>query len=307
MPRVAGAQVLGDRAELWFRSQLPDKWLFQQPTRDVGVDGVVVVCEEGELNGLEFRVQVKSSKLFRRRGKHLILRNVKRSTVRYWFSSPIPTLLVLYEHSEDRGYYSWHSDLFDVGPDLRTTAPARITLRVPASRPLHPPCWDDVRRDLYRFYESLASSLATARAADAVMPAVHALIESLRGLHFSQFGKPETGDQNEEQEKLLLLLDVTCHRDAVITLRELVSKLHPSCEAYRQLSAFMAGYTAEVSSFAIPFEELVDTWDADAAVNVNTVRMAQLRPVLMKSLMDTISLLTRGSTKRSHKVAQGAT
>ena len=94
-----------------------------------------------------------------------------------------------------------------------------------------------------------------------------------------------------------MLLDVTCHRDAIVTLRALVSKLHPSCEAYKQLSAFIAGYIAEVASFALPFEELVEKWDADAAVRVNTARMAQLRPVLMKSLMDTIALLTRRTGK----------
>jgi hypothetical protein len=96
MPNQNEAQLTGRRGERWFVSRLPPTWIFQPPLEDVGVDGVVVICSSGPLNGLEFRVQIKSSRKWRTSENFIVLKNVKTSSFRYWVTGFTPTLLVLY-------------------------------------------------------------------------------------------------------------------------------------------------------------------------------------------------------------------
>lgn len=128
MPQQSEAQILGDAGELWFQTQLPPGWIPQPPKRDVGVDFVVVICEAGPLNGHEFRVQVKTSKQFNAANNAVVITGVKRSTIDYWFTSPVPTMVVAYDHGQRRGYYRWHSDLFHelskLQSDTRTHTPS---------------------------------------------------------------------------------------------------------------------------------------------------------------------------------------
>jgi hypothetical protein len=60
------AQQIGRAGVRWFAQrpttqQLPTNWIIQPPHEDVGINGVVVISENSPSNGLEFRVQIKSS------------------------------------------------------------------------------------------------------------------------------------------------------------------------------------------------------------------------------------------------------
>lgn len=107
MPYQSEAQIVGDQGENWFISQLPPGWILQPPKRDVGVDGVVVICDKTDLNGREFRVQIKASKTPTIRNSMVIIPGVKRSTVEYWFLSPLPTLLVAYDATQNHGFFCY--------------------------------------------------------------------------------------------------------------------------------------------------------------------------------------------------------
>ena len=122
MPHQSDAQVIGDHGERWFETQLPPRWLPQRPTYDVGVDRVVVICEDSDLNGREFRVQVKASRQLNIKNGSVVLTGIKRSTIDYWFMSPLPTLVVAYDTTQHRGYYCWHADLYPQLKDLERAA-----------------------------------------------------------------------------------------------------------------------------------------------------------------------------------------
>src|SRR5437867_3498560 len=107
MPRQVKSQSVGRQGERWFEGLLPSTWILQPPKDDVGVDGVVVICEDGPLNGLEFRVQVKTSDKWTVSGDFISVRNVKRDSALYWITGFTPTLLVLHEVSTGRGAFAW--------------------------------------------------------------------------------------------------------------------------------------------------------------------------------------------------------
>jgi hypothetical protein len=94
MPKSSTPQETGRLGERWFVSKLPASWIFQPPHEDVGIDGVVVICEPGQCNGLEFRVQVKASAQFRRKEGRIVIPDVKHSAMQYWVTGFTPTLLV---------------------------------------------------------------------------------------------------------------------------------------------------------------------------------------------------------------------
>jgi hypothetical protein len=256
------------------------------------VDAVIVVCEDGELNGVEFRVQVKSSTRWERDADHIVVRNVKRSTLRYWFASPLPTMLVLFDHETASGVYAWHLDLFDSPVALFADSPKATTLRIPSLQTISPGCWSAVRQRLAAHYTALCDALSTARTAASLIPTVHSLAGSVRGLYMAQNARTADGRITDEQERLLLLMDVSSHREAVMALEHLLGELHPECHGAQQLRSFIAGYRAQVSSFILGFDELISNWNADTAVRANPQVMALLRPELLDALLDAIIMLT---------------
>jgi len=113
MPKQSEGQIIGREGEIWFESQLPSGWVLQPPKSDVGVDGVVVICDTSDLNGREFRIQVKASKKPKIRESNIVISRLKYSTIEYWFLSPLPTLIVFYDATEKCGYYRWHIDIYE--------------------------------------------------------------------------------------------------------------------------------------------------------------------------------------------------
>lgn len=71
MIKLTRSQSLGNKGEQWFPAQLPEYWHFQKPTNDLGIDGVVVIAEQNSSNGIEFRVQIKSSKDWIKKGNEM--------------------------------------------------------------------------------------------------------------------------------------------------------------------------------------------------------------------------------------------
>ena len=86
MLKQTEGQRTGREGERWFHNALPTNWILQPPLDDVGADGVVVICEDGPLNGTEFRIQVKSSKQWPIRDGMCCIRGVRRDAVMYWLT-----------------------------------------------------------------------------------------------------------------------------------------------------------------------------------------------------------------------------
>src|SRR5688500_9837332 len=140
MPKQTRSQTIGREGEKWFEAQLPPSWIPQRPTEDVGVDSLVVICEDNILNGLEFRVQIKSTTTWRTRDGNILLSFSRHSLIDL-IKGFTPALLVTYESSSKRAYCFWLNQL--VGRDLSLLSPKRrsVTLFIPMTRPVTPDLW----------------------------------------------------------------------------------------------------------------------------------------------------------------------
>ena len=137
MPKQTKSQAIGHEGERWFAAQLPATWIPQFPIWDVGVDQLVVICEDGPLNGLELRVQVKSTEKWKIRNDSIVVEGFKRAALLDLLKSFTPSLLVLYESSSSSGYCFWLNQI--VGKDTGLLRPGRetVTFHVPMLRPIN--------------------------------------------------------------------------------------------------------------------------------------------------------------------------
>src|SRR6266700_599873 len=109
---------LGDQGELWFAAALPRGWVWQPPRRDFGKDGLIVIRDTTPLHNIEFSVQIKTSVRPTIRNGCVLLSGVSRASVQYWFASPLPTLIVAVDITNQRAWYAWHLDLFESPDEL---------------------------------------------------------------------------------------------------------------------------------------------------------------------------------------------
>lgn len=111
MRKQSTSQIIGREGERWFFSKLPSEWLWQPPADDFGIDGTVAIGNKNSVTPFEFGVQVKSCRKWETQDKHLLVRGVSTDVVRYWATRLVPTMLVAYEASSQRGFYAWIPDI----------------------------------------------------------------------------------------------------------------------------------------------------------------------------------------------------
>lgn len=261
MPYQSEAQITGDQGENWFATQLPPGWVLQPPKRDVGVDGVIVICDKTDLNGREFRVQIKASKTPTIRNEMFIISGVKRSTVEYWFLSPLPTLLVAYDATQNNGFFRWHSDLYDdVREALDQQEAKSISVSVPTGNRLNQEGWETIRNNLKWHYHNLSEALFVARDAKSLLPTIHNLAAAVRQLNSIDHQPIPVDSRTTEQQGLLAVVEMMQHRLIVSTLSKLLSELAPETEGARRLESWIHSYNSKVSSVFPNFEKLT-SWE----------------------------------------------
>ena len=246
MPYQSQSQITGDQGERWFLAQLPDAWVAQKQTPDVGIDFIVVVCEPGPLNGREFRVQVKSSKRFAIRKGQVVVPKIKRSTLEYWFRSAVPTMLVAFDTGTKRGYFRWHNELGGLLSDLkeRTT----VSVSIPAKGLLSAQSWADGRERLKWHYANLGEALRDARDARSVLPTIHRLAGAARMLSSIDHQKIPVAQRTSQQDGILALLELFQHREVTEALSTLRDELLPASCGARELDTWVASYRSTVLS-----------------------------------------------------------
>ena len=183
MPRQSRSQIIGREGEKWFEAQLPPNWIPQRPTEDVGVDALVVICEDNALNGLEFRVQIKSTHAWRTRAGNILLAFSRRSLLDL-IKNFTPALLVTYESSSKRGYCFWINAL--VGKDLSLLSPNRksVTLSIPMTRPVTAHLWPGLGHEVRGLSAAVGRRVALAGRSFPILAFVHAMSEALRNFDF---------------------------------------------------------------------------------------------------------------------------
>lgn len=287
MPRQTESQITGRLGERWFRSRLPPEWLFHPPSEDFGVDGTVSIGEANKVTPLEFGVQVKASKNWRTDEDRIVISGIPVDTVRYWTARLIPTLLVIYDAALDKGYYSWAWDSF-AESDLAGTAET-VTLKVSTSRLLDSSAWSLLKNDLMSYHARFDEALATTRFLGPVLRSVHTFAECLRSLHVACFIAPET----EDQRKTLHLLDAVAHREVVLALEYLASRLPLSSPIRLRLQAAGAAYRSLCCQVYHPFDDLLKSRSTPVLLWANEEMMKKLRPRFVGLVTEAILALTR--------------
>lgn len=249
------AQELGRKGERWFQSQLPKNWIYQRPSEDIGVDGVVVITEKGDLNGAEFKVQVKASKMFKRRGETLIVRNIKLGTLEYWIEDLSPVLLALFEEESKGGFFCWVLDLFDSTTleQLYTKRQKTITLRVPISLTFNSTAWDSVRRRLRLVNRTITLLTMTSEIIHALMPNLYVLTLAVENLVLSQ----AAGDIMPDNRSQIATHEVPAHKAIIEALSHLAEEMKPASQSKAFFLEELSQYRSLVERIWFPFEEYV--------------------------------------------------
>ncbi len=285
---------LGDQGELWFAAALPRGWVWQPPRRDFGKDGLIVIRDGSELHNLEFSVQIKASATPRVRDGSVVVSGVSRSSVRYWFASPLPTLVVAVDMSRAVGWYAWHLDLFDspdevFGPDAGT-----LTVRIPERNQLNDAGWNSIRTDLRQHFRALQRALT----ADAVAPRVMRVLYSVARITGNLIRLGATAPPEPpltQSEGMALLIEQLELRDLIHTVRALLSRLSGSADVHKQIAFWLASfeetaYEAHPTIKALPPRGT--NVPADFEIGFAPKRLLEVRPRLVLAAVDLLRLLT---------------
>lgn len=308
MPRITDEQARGDAGERWFVGQLPKGWFFQRPSTDLGVDGIVVVTEPGILNGLEFRVQIKTSKKFPKRGSKVAISGLNLESVRYWFANPTPLLLVAFEDSVNTAYFGWHDDAISDPKGQLSSGRSTLSAYIDVHDVLSLDGWNSIRKRLEEHYAAILQAFYASDVAGFLVPTLHELATEVKYLFFAHSAKhwgmeERTADEVAQGERTLTLLDFRTHCDVIRTLQSLNSKLKRFPREQTSIANFTDGYRDAVSSFIEGFKELPENPSPDQEIRVDAERMRLLRPMLIDGLLQVIQTLSQPAkaTNATHK------
>ncbi|HEY9261286.1 DUF4365 domain-containing protein [Chitinophaga sp.] len=130
LPQNHRNHVLARKSVSYFNRCLPEEFIAEEPKNDYGIDLNVSISINGQVTGLNFSVQIKSTERaeHERYAKPLL----ERYTLNYLKTRLEPTMLVMYDAEADEAYWSWLSD-FDI--DYAKLKETR-TFSIPKSRKL---------------------------------------------------------------------------------------------------------------------------------------------------------------------------
>lgn len=289
MPFQSDAQVTGDRGELWFETQLPERWLAQRPTHDVGIDRLVVVCEEGEINGHEFRVQIKASTEFPTQNEYILLKGIKRSTIDYWFMSPLLTMIVAYDTTQNCGYYAWHRDLYEQVKHLEQDTEQKTTqIKLTRSNRLIGISWDSIRDDLRRHKIRFRNCVVTAENSMLVLPVIHQLTDAVRNINCMGYQETSIAKRDEKDAGLIALFEISQHHKIKTTVSTLSEKLDPDLEICNYVNRWISAYCSQVRTIFPSFDDYVDPAPLDFPVVFAPKAVDSVRPRLIEAVFNLI-------------------
>jgi hypothetical protein len=285
---------LGDQGELWFAAALPQGWVWQPPRRDFGKDGLIVIRDGTELHNLEFSVQIKTSARPRIRDGYIVLAGVSRSSIRYWFASPLPTLVAAVDIVNRAGWYAWHLDLFDSEKELFGVETETMTIRIPETNQLNDAGWESIRRDLLRHFKALQRALSTDSVAPYLLATVYNVARIVGNLiRLGSSAPPEP--PLTQSEGMSLLIEQLELRDLIDAVRSLMRRVADGSDAYKQIGFWLTSFEkvagdAHPSLRALPPKGHDIPGDFQLAVAPK--KLLEVRPGLVLAAVDLIRLLT---------------
>jgi hypothetical protein len=310
MIKLTPSQSLGNKGEQWFPAQLPEYWHFQKPSIDLGIDGVVVIAEQNSLNGMEFRVQIKSSKDWKKKGNEIVLRGIKRNTARTWASGATPTLLVFYDDSKKQGYCAWALDAMPPIPELLFGRSSTITLKAKNPFSINNDCWNSIRSSLKADAELKIKALNTGAIANIVFPKINEITKSIRFLQLYQFAADSdprkiaiqlkayhcrkcNDELNDlEIQMLLSLAQASAHRDIILSILKVLLYLDPKCIFATKLQHSVETYKNKIAKCYEGFDAMLSDPNKAAIVFENQEMVKTLRPEMIQHAAFLLQILS---------------
>lgn len=290
----ANQSHVGDQGEAWFFAALPRGWIWQPPRRDVGKDGLIVIRDESELHNLEFSIQIKSSERPKIQGGDVLLAGVPRASIRYWFASPSPTLVVAVDISNRMGWYAWHLDLFDSPAELFGSAAKTVTLRIPQTNRLDSAGWTSIRAALLQHFTALQRALSTDAMTPRVLATVHDVARIVGNLiRLGASAPPEP--PLTKNEGMALLIEQIELRDLICTVRSLLNRLQDGSDAHKLFEFWLTSFEETASAGHPSLAALPSRGHgipADFELAVAPKRLLEARPRLVLAAIDFVRLLT---------------
>lgn len=295
MPRQSAQQLIGREGERWFQSRLPSGWILQKPTEDIGLDGVVVISDGSRYDGLEFRVQVKSSRHWKQNDSGFLLKNLNRESVLYWLTGFSPTLLILYSNKTKSAHWYWANRIStDSWRKLHGTS-ATISIRVPAQSQLDEDSWETIAAEVAGVHNSFVRTLSNANASRGIFQLLNSLHSSLLGIHTVQSAeRSATGPISAPTQQLLCHLELVSHRDVILALRRFEESIPAEGNGRAVFTAIADRYQSRCAEFVRPTEAfLASSHTTTSLCDLCLDDMVAYRDSLVGVIVDTLHKITK--------------
>lgn len=125
LPNRHNTHVLETESNKFFNNCIPNEWFVDKPEHDYGIDYIVNLVSNGNVTGLNFSVQLKSTK--KEDNKNFAFVSLKHSTLGLFNTRLEPVLIVVYVQEDKEAYWCWYNDL---GIDL-TSSQKSYRIKVP--------------------------------------------------------------------------------------------------------------------------------------------------------------------------------
>ena len=301
---------VGDQGEHWFAAQLPLGWVWQPPRRDFGKDALIVIRDNSDLHNLEFSVQVKTSERPHIQRGWVVKSGLSLSSVKYWFASPLPTLVVAVDIAAHQAWYAWHLDLFESPAAVFQSTQQTITIRIPEGNSLNKAGWDDIRHRLKEHFGSLLDAINEANLASRLLPAINTLARNVGNLiRLSKTPPPESCALMTKHEGMSLFIEQIEqieHRSVLSVVRALLEHVRPDSGAAHHIRAWIDVYEATALTAYPRLNTLPahDPYGPDLEIAFAPKKVLETRDRLINAGLDMIQLLT--ARQREDNGASGA-
>ncbi|MDQ6949901.1 MAG: DUF4365 domain-containing protein, partial [Actinomycetota bacterium] len=227
---------------------------------------------------------------------------VPRSSVVYWFASPLPTLVVIVDIARDRAWYQWHLDLFESPRAVFQSNHKTLTIRIPFGNRLDQHGWTTIRNGLRKHFRSLEELIRSQEFRRQLDPILHALVVQVSNLHKLSRTPPPTEAEMAMGDFAVLVLEQFEHRKVFATVRSLLDNVRQGTSAARHIEAWTSAYEATaVDAFPnlLELPELGPSWDEaveraspDLQVTFSPTLVPHARHHLLQAGLDMVALLT---------------
>lgn len=284
------AQGTGRLGERWFQFFLPKEWIFDPPREDVGIDGRVIIVDANKhLSGLEFNVQIKTSKEWQIKDGQIKLEGLKISSLKFWGSRLTPILLVLYCESRDTGYYSWISDTWDNrNPiDYLRSTNKTISLSVASRSILSKPSWDTIKQDVLKYYFRIVTSYEKLT----FIPSINTLTTCL--WHLQQILTIQPEDETERRDDAINVL--VSYKILLDTLQRLHDKYSFVSEAdfSHKVSSFHKEIGAQAQLIFHDFHNIVSQEKQPESILWNNEAFLKETPLMILRVLSFLMEITK--------------